>query len=52
LATSIFVGHFFSPIVSQPIADAWDLRTAYAVLGTAMLLVGLFFVVRRWRPSG
>ncbi|MEK9944995.1 MAG: MFS transporter [Alphaproteobacteria bacterium] len=51
LATSIFVGHFLSPIVSQPIADAWDLRTAYAVLGTAMLLVGLFFVVRRWRPS-
>ncbi len=52
LATSIFVGHFLSPIVSQPIAEAWDLRTAYAVLGTAMLLVGCFFLMRRWRLGG
>jgi MFS family permease len=52
LATSIFVGHFFSPLVSQPIADAWNLRTAYALLGSAMVLVGIFFLVRRWKLRG
>jgi len=49
LATSIFVGHFLSPVVSQPIAETWNLRVAYAVLGTAMILVGVFFLIRR-RP--
>jgi len=49
LATSIFVGHFLSPLLSQPIADAWNLRTAYGVLGTAMILVGIFFLARRWQ---
>jgi MFS family permease len=49
LATSIFVGHFLSPVVSQPIAEIWNLRVAYAVLGTAMILVGVFFLIRR-RP--
>ncbi len=49
LATSIFVGHFLSPLVSQPIAEAWNIGTAYAVLGTAMVFVGLFFAIRRRR---
>jgi MFS family permease len=52
LATSIFVGHFLSPLVSQPMAEAWNLRTAYAVLGSAMILVGIFFIVRRWNLRG
>lgn len=47
LATSIFVGHFLSPLVSQPIAEVWGLRTAYALLGSAMIAVGIFFFVRR-----
>jgi MFS family permease len=51
LATSIFVGHFLSPLVSQPIAELWNLRVAYAVLGTAMLLVCAFFLFKLRQPS-
>ena len=43
LATSIFL----SPLVSQLIADTWNLRTAYGVLGIGMGLVGIFFLARR-----
>jgi len=46
LATCIFVGHFLSPLVSQPIAEAWKIGTAYAVLGVAMVLVGLGFALK------
>ncbi len=46
LATSIFVGHFLSPLVSQPIAEVWSLKAAYVALGLAMVAIGLGFLPR------
>ena len=37
LSSVVFLGQFASPLASQPIADAYDLSTAYLVAGTFCL---------------
>lgn len=43
--TAVFLGHFTSPFLSQPIANVWGLPVAYAAAATLMALVALLFVV-------
>lgn len=53
--TAIFVGQFSSPLVSQPIAGAFSLATAYAVVAAATAVIAggfvLYLIVWR-RPAG
>lgn len=47
LVSSIFAGQFLSPIVSQPLIAAWGYASAYAVVGTVVLVLGVAaFVIR------
>ena len=37
VTTSIFLGHFLSPVVSQPVSKIWGLGTTYGLAGGLML---------------
>ena len=43
--TAVFLGHFISPFLSQPVADAWTLSTAYAVAASMMAAMALLFAL-------
>ncbi|MGB3205697.1 MAG: MFS transporter [Crinalium sp.] len=43
LTTTIFLGQFFSPLVSQPISNATSLSFSYLIMGIFMLVVSLGF---------
>ncbi len=43
--TSVFLGHFSSPFMSQPIADTWGLPTAYASAAVLMGATAILFIV-------
>ena len=45
ITTSTFVGQFASPLLSQPIANAFSLSTAYAVAAAGMAVIGAGFVL-------
>lgn len=53
--TAVFFGHFSSPFLSQPVADAWGLPVAYATAAGLMAAVAVLFLVlhaqRRTRPT-
>ena len=38
LSSAVFLGQFASPFASQPIADVWNISTAYAVAGLFCIL--------------
>lgn len=42
--TSVFLGHFSSPFMSQPIADTWGLPTAYATAAVLMGATAMLFI--------
>lgn len=51
IATATFVGQFCSPLVSQPIANAFGLAAAYATIAAGMAVISggfvLFLLLRR-----
>ena len=42
---AVFLGHFFSPIVSQPVAKAWSLSVVFGAAGILMLTLALGFIL-------
>ncbi len=51
LTTAIFLGQFFSPLVSQPISNATSLSFSYLIMGIFMLLVALGFGWTQFKPK-
>ena len=51
LTTSIFLGQFFAPIVSQPLVQYVGAAATFLTASALALLVSLFFVVARVRRS-
>ena len=56
LTTSVFLGQFISPIMSQPLAEAYGMGATYAMAGALLVCIGLvFFVARgqiqRWQTT-
>ena len=46
--TALYLGQFLSPLISQPLTIALDIRNTIMIAGLVMLaLVPLFFVTRR-----
>lgn len=45
LTMAVFLGQFFSPIISQPVANQWSLSVAFAAGGVVMLLMAVGFVL-------
>lgn len=45
ITTATFVGQFSSPLVSQPIANAFGLATAYATIAAAMAVIAAGFLL-------
>ncbi|WP_299453911.1 MFS transporter [uncultured Microscilla sp.] len=45
LTMAVFIGQFFSPIISEPIALRWSLSTAFGVGGLFMLILALGFIL-------
>lgn len=39
LTTAVFVGQFLSPLLSQPIANSYDLATAFRLAGIGMIML-------------
>jgi len=51
LATAIFLGQFFSPIISQPIIEELDMHRGFALAGMVMMLLALLFTFIRSLPQ-
>lgn len=51
LTTTIFLGQFFSPLVSQPISNATSLSFSYLIMGIFMLAVSLGFGWTQFKPK-
>ncbi|NBC96143.1 MAG: MFS transporter [Deinococcus-Thermus bacterium] len=52
LTTSIFLGQFVSPLITQPLATAFGLAPAFAAIGALSMAVAAVFVWLAWRgPS-
>ncbi len=47
LTTSIFLGQFLSPIISQPLAERYGLSATYVFAGALLVCIGLVFFVAR-----
>jgi hypothetical protein len=45
LSTSMFLGQFLSPIVTQPITKSVGLGGVYAVMGGALIVIALGFAI-------
>jgi MFS family permease len=45
LTMAVFCGHFLSPLISQTMAQSIGLLHTYAVMGGAVLMMGLMFLV-------
>lgn len=45
LTMSVFLGHFFSPIVSQPIANNWSLSVVFGSAGVVLLTLTAGFIL-------
>jgi ATP-dependent helicase YprA (DUF1998 family) len=45
LSTSMFLGQFLSPIVTQPLTNSMSLGGTYALTGSALVIVALGFAV-------
>jgi MFS family permease len=45
LSTSMFLGQFLSPIVTQPLTKSFGLGGTYALMGSFLTIVGLGFAV-------
>ena len=55
IATATFVGQFASPLVSQPIANAFGLAAAYAAIATGMAVIAggfVFYLLLRRAGAG
>ncbi|PZV15066.1 MAG: MFS transporter [Pseudanabaena sp.] len=48
LTTSMFLGQFVSPLVSQPLSLAIGLNMTYGVAGIAMVILAIAFVILLW----
>ena len=48
LTTSMFLGQFVSPFVSQPLSLAIGLNMTYGVAGIAMAILAIAFVILLW----
>jgi MFS family permease len=48
LTTSMFLGQFVSPLVSQPLSLAIGLNMTYGVAGIAMMILAIAFVILLW----
>ncbi|MEQ8247373.1 MAG: MFS transporter [Alphaproteobacteria bacterium] len=50
LTAAMMLGHFFSPLISQPLAQAWGLPAVY-LFGVGLLgLIGTIFLINALRP--
>src|SRR5690606_21800490 len=47
LTTSIFLGQFLSPIISQPLAERYGLSATYVFAGALLVCIGLVFFIAR-----
>ncbi len=45
LSTSMFLGQFLSPIVTQPITKSWGLGGVYAAIGGVLVMLALGFAI-------
>ena len=48
----IFIGQFVSPIMVQPVADAFSLEAAFAVFGALMVVISLLFLILNFTDKG
>jgi MFS family permease len=47
LSTSLFLGQFLSPIVTQPVSQTFGLGVTYASCGTLLLVLGVSFIAMK-----
>jgi MFS family permease len=47
--TAIFLGQFLSPILSQPVTVAYDVRAVFVLASAISLIVVPFFILGRHR---
>lgn len=48
LTTSIFLGQFLSPLVSQPLSLAVGLNGTYSLAAGAMVMLAIAFIILLW----
>jgi MFS family permease len=47
LSTSLFLGQFLSPIVTQPVSQTFGLGVTYALCGALLLVLGVSFIAMK-----
>ena len=45
LTTAVFLGQFLSPIMTQPLVDAFSISTGFLIIGVAVAMVSIFIAL-------